>query len=251
MTMSQLPTIIVPARLASSRLERKLLYEINGKPLIIWTAERIKSEVPNFPLFFAVDSSELSDCLKSFGHDSILTRVDHPSGTDRIAEANESIGAEWVINVQGDEPLILGSQIQMLADSLKDGHQMATLATPFTKSKEFYNPNDVKVVRRLDGNALYFSRSPVPYARSLKGEVSTDWLLKNHCYKHIGIYGYSAEFLNLIVTMQKGDLESWESLEQLRILENGHSIYVGISHEETIGIDTMEDIENFKAYLAS
>lgn len=249
--MSQLPTIIVPARLASSRLERKLLYEINGKPLIIWTAERIQSEAPDFPLFFAVDSSELSDCLNSFGHDSILTRVDHPSGTDRIAEANESIGAKWVINVQGDEPLILGSQIQMLADSLKEGHQMATLATPFTNAKEFYNPNDVKVVRRLDGNALYFSRSPVPYARSLKGEVSTDWLLKNHCYKHIGIYGYSAEFLNLIVTMQKGDLESWESLEQLRILENGHSIYVGISNEETIGIDTMEDIENFKAYLAS
>lgn len=249
--MSQFPTIIVPARLNSSRLERKLLYEINGKPLIIWTAERIKSEAPNFPLFFAVDSSELSECLKSFGFDSILTRVDHPSGTDRIAEANEAIEAEWVINVQGDEPLILGSQIQMLADSFKEGHQMTTLASPFVQVEDFYNPNDVKVVRSLEGNALYFSRSPIPYARDLKGEVSTDWLLNNNCYKHIGLYGYSAEFLKSIVRMPRGNLESLESLEQLRILENGHSIYVGISNEETIGIDTIEDIESFKAYLAS
>ena len=251
MTMSQLPTIIVPARLESSRLERKLLYEINGKPLIIWTAERIKSEAPDFPLFFAVDSSELSECLKSYGFDSILTRADHPSGTDRIAEANETINAEWVINVQGDEPLIQASQIQTLAASLAEGHLMATLATPFTEPEAFYNPNAVKVVRSLNGNALYFSRSPIPYARSLKGEVSTDWLLKNHCYKHIGLYGYSAEFLRSIAKMQRGQLEALESLEQLRILENGHSIYVGLSNEETIGIDTIEDIEDFKAYLAS
>jgi len=249
--MSQLPTIIVPARLASSRLERKLLHEINDKPLIIWTAERIKSEVPDYPLFFAVDSAELSECLKSFGYDSIRTRADHPSGTDRIAEANETIGAEWVINVQGDEPLILGSQIQTLADSLKEGHQMATLATPFTEVEAFYNPNAVKVVCTLDGNALYFSRSPIPYARSLKGEVTADWLLKNRCYKHIGLYGYSAEFLRSIAKMPKGLLEVLESLEQLRILENGQSIHVGISNEETIGIDTIEDIEDFKAYLAS
>jgi len=249
--MSQLPTIIVPARLQSSRLEKKLLYKIKGKPLIIWTAERIKSEAPDFPLFFAVDSPELSECLKSFAYESILTRVDHPSGTDRIAEANEVIGAEWVINVQGDEPLILGSQIQMLAESFKEGHQMSTLASPFTQVEDFYNPNNVKVVRTLDGNALYFSRSPIPYARELKGEVSIDWLLSHNCYKHIGLYGYSAEFLKSIGQMRRGNLESLESLEQLRILENGHSIFVGISNEETIGIDTIEDIESFKAYLAS
>ena len=171
MTMSQLPSIIVPARLESSRLERKLLYEINGKPLIIWTAERIKSEAADFPLFFAVDSSELSECLISHGFDSILTRVDHTSGTDRIAEANETINAEWVINVQGDEPLIQASQIQTLADSLAEGRLMATLATPFTELEAFYNPNAVKVVRSLNGNALYFSRSPIPYARSFNGEV--------------------------------------------------------------------------------
>ena len=109
----------------------------------------------------------------------------------------------------------------------------------------------MKVVRSLNGNALYFSRSPIPYVRSLKGEVSADWLLKNHCYKHIGLYGYSAEFLRSITKMQRGQLEALESLEQLRILENGHSIYVGLSNEETIGIDTIEDIEDFKAYLAS
>lgn len=249
--MSQLPTIIVPARLESSRLEKKLLHEINGKPLIIWTAERIRSEAPDFPLFFAVDSLELYDCLKSYNFDPITTRADHQSGTDRIAEANETIGAEWVINVQGDEPLILGSQIQTLADSFQEGHQMTTLAIPFADPKAFYNPNAVKVVRSLDGNALYFSRSPIPYTRSLAGAVTTDWLLKNHCYKHIGLYGYSADFLRSIAKMRRGQLEALESLEQLRILENGYSIYVGISNEETIGIDTIEDVEDFKAYLTS
>lgn len=249
--MSQLPTIIVPARLESSRLERKLLYEINGKPLIVWTAERIKSEAPNFPLFFAVDSIELSKCLNSYCFDSIPTRGDHLSGTDRIAEANETIGAEWVINVQGDEPLILGSQIQALADSFKQGHQMATLATPFTEMEAVANPNDVKVVVGLDGNALYFSRSPIPYIRGPKGEVTKDLLIQNRCYKHIGLYGYSADFLRSIPRMRRGQLEAIESLEQLRVLENGHSIFVGISNEKTIGIDTIEDVENFKAFLTS
>ena len=127
---------------------------------------------------------------------------------------------------------------------------MVTLATPFTQTEAFHNPNAVKVVRSLKGNALYFSRSPIPYARSLKGKVSTDWLLNNHCYKHVGLYGYSAEFLRSIAKMQRGQLEALESLEQLRVLENGHSIYVGLSDEETIGIDTIEDIESFKVYLA-
>ena len=126
--MRQLPTIIVPARLASTRLERKLLYPIEGKPLILWTAERIRSEAPEVPLFFAVDSEELYECLSSAGFEAIRTRESNSSGTDRIAEANAIIGADQVINVQGDEPLILGEQIRQLAESFIAGHSMATLA---------------------------------------------------------------------------------------------------------------------------
>lgn len=249
--MRQLPTIIVPARLASSRLERKLLYPIEGKPLIVWTAERIRSEAPEFPLFFAVDSEELFDCLTGAGFEAIRTRDSHPSGTDRIAEANEVIGADQVINVQGDEPLILGEHIKRLADAFSEGQSMATLATRFRDTEEFYDPNCVKVVRSLDGQALYFSRAPIPYAREMKGAITLEWLEENGCYKHMGIYAYTAEFLKAIPDLRPGVLESIERLEQLRVLENGHSIQLALTEKPSLGIDTLEDIERFKVHLAS
>ncbi len=247
--MSQQPTIIVPARLESTRLKRKLLYEVEGKPLIIWTAERISSEVPEFPLFFAVDSKELADCLKTFSYEVIMTNKKHSSGTDRIAEANKSIKAEFVINIQADEPLIHRSQIKLLANSLEAGHSMSTLATIFVNPDDFYNPNCVKVVVGNNRQALYFSRAPIPYVRDLKGAVATDWLRNNKCYKHIGIYAYQANFLKNVVLMNQGTLESYECLEQLRVLENGDSINVEISNEQSLGIDTIEDIEKFKLHL--
>ena len=247
--MRQLPTIIVPARLASTRLERKLLYPIEGKPLILWTAERIRSEAPEFPLFFAVDSEELYECLSRAGFEAIRTRESHSSGTDRIAEANAIIGADQVINVQGDEPLILGEQIRQLAESFNAGHSMATLATWFRDAEEFYDPNCVKVLRSFDGRALYFSRAPIPYAREMKGSISSEWLQENHCYKHMGIYAYTAEFLKAILELRPGVLESIERLEQLRVLENGYSIQLALSDKPSMGIDTIEDVERFKVYL--
>lgn len=249
--MRQLPTIIVPARLASSRLEHKLLYPIEGKPLILWTAERIRSEAPEFPLFFAVDSEELYECLTLAGFEAIKTRQSHPSGTDRIAEANEVIGADRVINVQGDEPLISGEHIKQLADALSDGHSMATLATRFTNTEEFYDSNCVKVVQSLDGQALYFSRAPIPYARESKGSITIEWLSENRCFKHLGIYAYTAEFLQAIPNLRPGVLESIERLEQLRVLENGYFIQLALTDKSSLGIDTIEDIERFKVHLAS
>ena len=249
--MTELPTIIVPARLESTRFERKLMYKIEGKPLIIWTAERIKKEAPDLELYFAVDDTLLSDCLSSYGFKSVITRKEHTSGTDRLAEANETIGADWVINVQGDEPLIQGVQIQLIAKNLVDKAAMVTLATPFKSAEDFHNPNHVKVVCDTKGRALYFSRAAIPFVRDLKGSMTEEWLASNPCYKHIGLYGYSADFLNKFVASKKGFLENAEKLEQLRVLEQGHKIFVGISKEGTIGIDTIEDIEAFKEYLTS
>tara|TARA_B100001769_G_scaffold149817_1_gene117447 strand:+ start:2996 stop:3745 length:750 start_codon:yes stop_codon:yes gene_type:complete len=247
--MSELPTIIVPARLESTRLKQKLMHEIEGKPLIIWTAERIKKEASKLRLYFAVDDRVLSECLSSYGFESVMTRKEHTSGTDRLAEANEKIGAKWVINVQGDEPLIQGEQIQLIASNLLKSESMVTLATPFRSVEDFNNPNHVKVVCNEKGEALYFSRSPIPYVRDFKGSITEEWLVANDCYRHIGLYGYSAEFLKQFVLSKKGFLENAEKLEQLRVLEHGHQILVGISKNGTIGIDTIEDLEVFKAHL--
>ena len=245
--------IIIPSRLSATRLPGKPLLKINGLSIISHVFK--KAEKANIgEVVVATEDLEIMDDVKKNGGQAILTEKNHKTGTDRIYEALQKLdykNIDLIMNLQGDEPLILGSQILTLADSFKKGHQMATLATPFTETEAFYNPNEVKVVCSLKGNALYFSRSPIPYARASKGKVSTDWLLQNRCYKHIGLYGYSAEFLRSISRMRRGQLEAIESLEQLRVLENGHSIYVGISNEETIGIDTIEDVENFKAYLAS
>ena len=160
--MSKMPSIIVPARLASARFPRKLLHEVRGKPVILWTAERIRAVAPEFPLYFAVDDDALEACLQAAGFTVIRTRSDHPSGTDRLAEANAAVGAAAVINVQGDEPLVTGEQIRALAEGLQGEAAMSTLAIPFTRPEDFANPNQVKVVRDRAGFALYFSRSAIP-----------------------------------------------------------------------------------------
>ena len=249
--MTQLPTIIVPARLESTRFNRKLLHEIQGKALIIWTAQRLQSEVPDYPLYFAVDAPELEECLLQEGYQVVMTQKDHQSGTDRIAEANQQIGAEYVINVQGDEPLIQRQEIELLTDCLKGDNQMATIASPFKCQSDFEDHNQVKVVLDEMGNALYFSRAAIPFNRNTKGTASADWLQSNHCYKHIGLYAYTSRFLEQFVQLEVGSLESIEKLEQLRVLEKGFKIKVAITKAQTIGIDTKEDIEIFKTHLSS
>ena len=249
--MSKTPSIIVPARLASTRFPRKLLYEVRGKPVILWTAERIRAVAPEFPLYFAVDNDALERCLSDAGYKTVRTRPDHPSGTDRLAEANGSVGASAVINVQGDEPLVTGEQIRALATGLEGEAAIATLAVPFERPQDFANPNQVKVVRDREGYALYFSRSPIPFVRDTAGQVDSAWLAQNPCYRHLGLYAYKADFLSAFSGLKPGYLERVEKLEQLRAMEHGYRIHVGITDQATIGIDTPEYIGEFEACLPS
>jgi len=241
--------IIVPCRLESTRFPRKLLHLIKGKPLLLWVAERISQQAAELPLFFAVDHPLLADCVESRGFKAILTGVHHQSGTDRIAEANETIGADHVINVQADEPLVTGGQLRQLAGLIAGPAAMATLGTAFKTAADFANPNQVKVVFGRDGRALYFSRSPMPFARDRGGVVDDAWVAAQPCYKHLGLYAYKAELLNQFAQLPLGRLEQIEKLEQLRVLENGYDIAVGVTEDPTIGVDTPEDAVKFEQSL--
>lgn len=233
--------ILVPARLASVRFPEKLLFNIRGKPLILWTAERLRAIAPELPLWFAVDSEALQAPLEREGFQTILTDPDLPSGSDRLAAANRIIRAEAVLNVQADEPLVRAGQVRSLLELIRrDGVTMATLATPFTSETAFRDPNNVKVVLGADRRALYFSRSPIPFSRDTGGGLSD-----GSCFHHLGLYAYRADFLNVFTSLSKGRLEQKEKLEQLRALEHGFPIHVGISEEPTVGIDTPEDVDAF------
>ena len=241
--------IIVPCRLESTRFPRKLLHKIKGKPLLAWVAERIARQASEFPLYFAVDHELLRDCVVAGGFQAILTDSGHQSGTDRIAEANRTVRADRVINVQADEPLVTGGQIRALAALLASGAPMATLATPFKRAEDFNNPNQVKVVFRRDGRALYFSRSIMPFPREQAGRVDDAWVKANPCYKHLGLYAYQADLLEKFAKLPPGRYEVAEKLEQLRALENGYDIACGVTEDPTIGVDTPEDAVKFEQWL--
>ena len=242
--------IIVPCRLESTRFPRKLLHKIKGRPLLRWVAERIAREAPEFPLWFAVDHELLRDCVAEAGCKAIMTSGAHQSGTDRIAEANRTVGATRVINVQADEPLVTGAQIRALDALLAGGAPMATLATPFRRAVDFSNPNQVKVVLAPAARrALYFSRSPMPYARDRDGIIDDAWIAANPCYKHLGLYGYQWDLLQKFAKLPMGRLEQIEKLEQLRVLENGYTIACDITEDPTIGVDTPEDAVKFEQRL--
>jgi 3-deoxy-manno-octulosonate cytidylyltransferase (CMP-KDO synthetase) len=235
--------------LESTRFPRKLLHSIKGRTLLLWVAERIRQEAPEIPLYFAVDDKLLADCVRSQGFQAIMTGAQHESGTDRIAEANRMIKADYVINVQADEPLVTGAQIRRLAELIAGPAEMATLATPFRSAADFANPNQVKVVIRRDGRALYFSRSAMPFAREQGGVVDDSWVLANPARKHLGLYAYKAALIENFAKLPLGQLEKIEKLEQLRVLENGHDIAVGLTDDQTIGVDTPEDAVKFERWL--
>ena len=240
-TVAQKPVIVVPARLASQRFPRKLLAEVAGKPLVLWTAERIAREVPEFRLWFAVDGEEIGEILEKAGFATVSTDPDLPSGTDRIAVANETIGAEQVINVQADEPLVTRTQILSLAEALsKPRADISTLAYPFESLDDFQDPNQVKVVRDKEGFAMYFSRSPIPYSRDSLQPVDGKGF---PAHRHLGVYAYSAEFLRAFRGLPQGALEKTEKLEQLRAMENGRRIAVALTEDHSIGVDSPEDLE--------
>lgn len=241
--------IIVPCRLESTRFPRKLLHLINGKPLVLWVAERITAQAPDYPLWFAVDDQLLADCLEGAGFRAIMTDVNHPSGTDRIAQANRTVRASYVLNVQADEPLVTAGQLHALAKLIQGDCPMATLCTPFQRIVDFYNPNQVKVVMTQTGRALYFSRSRMPFSRDLGLTIDDAWLARNACYKHLGLYAYQAGFLEKFVALPPGRLEQIEKLEQLRALEAGYPIAIATTDDPTIGVDTPEDAKKFEAHL--
>ncbi len=225
------------------------MYEIGGKPLILHGAERIRGEAPEIPLVFAVDSEKVEGVLKGAGFRAVMTSPDHPSGSDRIAEANASVGASYVINVQADEPMVTGGQIRALGAAVRGGAPMATLATRFDRREDFLDPNQVKVVLDNRQRALYFSRGPIPYPRDEMDTFDASWLTSHRCYRHLGLYAFQADFLRTLTGLPPGYLEQVERLEQLRVLENGYSISVALTDETTIGIDTPEDAARFEAYL--
>jgi 3-deoxy-manno-octulosonate cytidylyltransferase (CMP-KDO synthetase) len=196
-----------------------------------------------------VDDKLLAECIEGAGFRAIMTDSGHPSGTDRIAEANRKVRASYVLNVQADEPLVSSGQLQALARLIQGGCPMATLCTPFKRVVDFYNTNQVKVVMTQTGRALYFSRSRMPFSRDLGLTVDDAWVAANPCFKHLGLYAYQADFLEKFVALPPGKLEQIEKLEQLRALENGFPIAIDVTDDPSVGVDTPEDAKRFEALL--
>lgn len=238
---------IIPARYASSRFPGKPLARLGDKYVIERVYEIVSESLDE--AYVATDDKRIYDAVAAFGGKAIMTRADHKSGTDRIEEAMEKIGGGWdvVVNVQGDEPFIHKSQIKTVCGCFDDPNtQIATLGKPFTSMEAVKNINSPKIV--VDNNmcAMYFSRSVIPFVRNVE---ETEWLEKFPFLKHIGIYAYKKEVLAEITKLPMSPLEKAESLEQLRWLQNGYKIKVGITDIETIGIDTPQDLERAEAYL--
>lgn len=243
---------LIPARYASTRFPGKPLAQLGGMTVIERVYRRV-SEVLN-EVYVCTDNQRIVDVVLSFGGQAVMTSSDHRSGTDRCYEAFQRIGsdADVVVNIQGDEPFIHPSQLHVLMECFSDpSTQIATLVKPFTIQdglEALENPNSPKVVVDAKMHALYFSRSVIPY---LRGIDKQEWLQCHTFYKHIGLYGYRSSVLREITSLSQGKLEKMESLEQLRWLENGYTIKVGITQEETIGIDTPADLERAENYLCS
>jgi 3-deoxy-manno-octulosonate cytidylyltransferase (CMP-KDO synthetase) len=241
--------IIVPARVASTRFPQKLLHPVRGKPVLLWTADRIRSEAPEFPLWFAVDSEPLQKLLTNAGYQVVMTDPAHTCGTDRIAEANRTLRAEQVINVQADEPLVTGTQIRTLARLISGECEMATLGTPLKYERDYTNPNHVKLICDRRGRAIYFSRAPIPYFRDTQGVFDAERAAQIPVLIHLGLYAYKAPFLERFATLPPGLLEQAEKLEMLRVMEHGHAIAVGITEDALIEIDTVEQAAQFEAVV--
>jgi len=239
---------IIPARYASTRFPAKPLADIAGKSMVQWVYSQAKRATALAHVVVATDDSKIFDHVKSFGGDVCMTSSDHASGTDRCYEALRSLPDEYdyVVNVQGDEPFIDPSQIDLLCGLLNGETQLATLIKKIEREEHLFNPNVVKVVQSSRGEALYFSRSPIPHVRNTSQQ---QWLARHTFYKHIGMYAYRTDVLARITQLSVSSLEKAESLEQLRWLENGYSIKVAETTIETLGIDTPEDLQQALAYL--
>lgn len=247
-------TVLIPSRLASSRLPNKPLADICGLPMVVRVARQARKSAAS-RVVVAADSAAIVQACAAHGIEAVLTREDHPSGSDRLAEACTLLGldgSDMVVNVQGDEPLIDPALIDAVAQVLANAPSasMGTAAHPIATREDYLNPNVVKVVCNAQGLAQYFSRAPIPFHRD---QASVQWW-DGHSHfaplRHVGIYAYRAGFLRSFPQLTPAPTEQVESLEQLRALWHGHAIAVQITHNAPgVGVDTPEDLERVRALL--
>lgn len=237
---------VIPARFASTRFPGKPLAQLGGKPIIQWVWECVAQMPALADAVVATDDERIADAVRQFGGQAMMTSTSHRSGTDRCGEVLQKMEAQGkqydvVINVQGDEPFTKHSQLQSLIDCFAVAEtQIATLKTAIRSQEELLSPNNVKVICNAQGKAVYFSRQPIPYLRSVEVDK---WLDCQKYYKHVGIYAFRAEVLKQVVKLEASPLEVSESLEQLRWLENGYAIGVRETEQANIGIDTPDDLD--------
>ena len=238
-------TVVIPARLASSRLERKALADLGGKPMVVRVAERAAQSKAK-QILVATDAVEIESVCQAAGLNVLMTRADHPSGTDRIAEVASRLGLDdeaLIVNVQGDEPLIPAELINQVAHTLAANSEcvMSTAAVAIQNAEEIANPNAVKVVLNQRHEAMYFSRATVPYDRTQSSPTY---------YRHIGIYAYRVAFLKKYAQLTTSPLEVAESLEQLRVLWHGYRIAIHLASVlPPAGVDTPEDLARVRAFF--
>lgn len=234
---------IIPARYASTRLPGKALKEIGGLPMIVRVWQQVCKSRLGSNVYVATDDVRIKEAVESAGGQAIMTAPELPSGTDRCYHALNEIGGtfDFVVNIQGDEPFIDPDEIDLLISHCTVQTEIATLIQQTRDESDIFNPNVVKVVRSNTGKALYFSRAPIPHIRNTE---RSEWLDKGEFWRHIGMYAYRSDILEAICALPVGNLESFESLEQLRWLENNFMIDTAVSTaEHTLGVDTPEDLE--------
>lgn len=239
---------IIPARYASSRFPGKPLAKLGGKYVIQRVVEQVGAVLDD--VYVATDDERIYNTVTSMGAKAVMTRSDHQSGTDRIAEALEKIGGNFdvVVNIQGDEPFIQKSQIETVVACFNDADtQIATLGKKFATIEEAKSPNSPKIILDNRSYAMYFTRALAPYIR---GKEESQWLNVYPFLKHIGLYAYRTEALREVTKLPQSPLELAEGLEQLRWLQNGYKIKVGLTEVETVGIDTPEDLQRAELFLA-
>ncbi len=247
---------MVPARAASTRLPGKALADIAGLPMVVRVAQRAAASGAR-QVVVATDDQAIADVVRSHGFTALLTSPEHPTGTDRLAEACQQLGLDddtIVVNVQGDEPLMdpaLVASVAGLLEQTPHAH-IATAAHPITQAQALFNPNIVKVVCGTDGRALYFSRAPIPWARDALAQGGQTLAPGLPALQHVGLYAYRASFLKRFPSLPQGSLERFESLEQLRALEHGYAIVVHITpHAPAGGVDTPDDLERVRAAIGA
>jgi 3-deoxy-manno-octulosonate cytidylyltransferase (CMP-KDO synthetase) len=243
-------SIVIPARYSSSRLPGKPLLRSTGKYLIQHVYERACLAKRADAVIVATDDSRIVAAVESFGGRCVMTRRDHPSGTDRVAQVAATLDTEVIINLQGDEPQIDPAALDLLPDLLENDPEavVATLAAPIMAEENYRDPNCVKIVRDGQGRALYFSRSPIPFVR----DVRPDFAARPYRFlQHIGLYAFRRDFLRQLAAEPPADLEQSEKLEQLRVLTMGRPIQVGVVPHASRGVDTFEDYQRFVAAYSS